>query len=59
MKNFLVIAGIFALFVFFGGGMILMAVFDHTATNRCHKLGGQTYDSGTHCTIGGQTVSTR
>jgi hypothetical protein len=45
--------------VVFIGGMGLMAVRDHHATARCHQLGGQTYDSGKHCIIGGRTVSTR
>lgn len=46
-------------FVFFMGAMVFMGIRDHKAEVRCHNLGGQTWDSGTHCTIGGRVVNTR
>lgn len=43
----------------FVGAMGLMALRDHRAEERCERLGGQTWDSGQHCTLGGRVVSTR
>lgn len=54
-----VVGVIVMLVAVFVGGIGLMAWRDHEGTIRCHHIGGQTYDSGSHCVVGGRTVSTR
>ncbi len=48
-----------ALFVFGMWAFTTMAVRDHRGRQRCERLGGQTWDSGRHCVVGGEVVSTR
>ena len=50
-RNPVVWLGLFLATVFMVG-CVGFAWRDHRATERCHDLGGVTWDSGQHCTIG-------
>ena len=41
------------------GGVLYLSHRDAEATERCLQIGGQTWDEGHHCVIGGKVVSTR
>ena len=56
VKDSLILLIVLLLFV---GGLVFFQVRDNAAIARCHTIGGETYDQGAHCVIGGKTVSTR
>lgn len=54
-----VVLGFIVLIIAYTVAITVMLVQDDRAESRCHQLGGRTYDSGEHCTVGGITRSTR
>ena len=51
--------GFLLVFALIAAGLAFFQVRDNAAIDRCHSIGGETYDQGLHCVIGGKTVSTR
>jgi hypothetical protein len=53
-----IVVGVLVSLAFFAF-LVFLAVRDTRASDRCEDIGGQTWDSGKHCVIGGKIVSTR